>query len=116
MASCLLSVHFQSAFIILKAFAVQSKTAPVPALGHEWGKPSYEWSADNKTVTATASCTRDESHVRTELAEVKTWISKQPTYDEEGERSYIAWFLLEPFETVTKTEPIPKLDPPEDPV
>ena len=33
------------------------KTDPEPALGHDY-QPTYEWSADNSTVTASLTCTR----------------------------------------------------------
>ena len=37
-----------------------------PRLGHDWGETTYEWSADNSTVTATRVCKRDDTHVETE--------------------------------------------------
>ena len=35
----------------------------VPALGHDWGVPTYEWAADDSAVTATRVCGRDEDAV-----------------------------------------------------
>ena len=35
-------------------------------LDHAWGEPTYEWSDDGHTVTATRVCTRDGEHVETE--------------------------------------------------
>ena len=38
----------------------------IPATGHSWNKPVYEWAADNKSVTASRSCKNDASHVEKE--------------------------------------------------
>lgn len=93
-------------------FAQQVKQAPIAALGHDWGDIRYEWAADNTTCTASVACKRDETHVRSEVADVISWVSKQPTAEEEGERSYQAVFAMAPFETQLKTEAIPKLNEP----
>ena len=42
----------------------------VPALGHDWGEPTYEWNEDHTACTATRVCRRDESHVETVKAEI----------------------------------------------
>ncbi|MDO4536978.1 MAG: InlB B-repeat-containing protein, partial [Coriobacteriales bacterium] len=62
-----------------------------PALGHLWGEPTYEWSADRKTVTATRTCTRDASHVETETAQTVR-----------AGNTYTASFTNPAFETQTK--------------
>ena len=36
---------------------------------HIWGEPVYTWADDYTTVTATRTCTLDESHVESEIAE-----------------------------------------------
>ena len=40
------------------AFTEQTKDGTVKALGHDWGKPTYTWAPDNKTVTAERKCSR----------------------------------------------------------
>ena len=56
-----------------------------PRLGHDWGDPTYEWSADNKTVTATRVCNRDKNHVETETVETEiTNVRTAPTCKAEG--------------------------------
>ena len=42
------------------------ETRDLPAAGHAWGEPAYEWAADYSTVTATRVCANDASHVETE--------------------------------------------------
>ena len=42
----------------------------IPALGHDWGEPSYVWSDDMSSVTATRICKHDDTHKDTETAAV----------------------------------------------
>ncbi len=42
----------------------------VPGLGHLWGEPSWEWSDDLSSASATFVCERDESHTETLEAEI----------------------------------------------
>jgi hypothetical protein len=80
------------------AFAEQTRTAEdIEALGHDWGTPSYEWSEDNSTVTASAICTRDASHVLTETVNTTSQVSKQPTTEEKGETTWTAEFTNDVF-------------------
>lgn len=85
----------------------------IDPLGHDWGDPTYEWAADNGSVTATLACKRDASHVETETAKATSAATKEPTEAEEGVKTYTATFANPAFETQTKTEPIPKLKPDE---
>ena len=64
----------------------------------------YEWSDDNKTVTATATCTNN-SEVEPIIVTVDTTaeITKPATCEEKGETTYTATFASAPFETQTKT-------------
>ncbi len=82
------------------AFAVQSKTVEnVAPLGHDWDEPTYEWSEDNRTVTATRGCKRCDK-TETETAGVSTEVTKAPTCTEKGETTYTpAAFRNEAFET-----------------
>ncbi len=43
-------------------FEVQTKTETIPATGHDWDEPTYEWAADNSTVTATRVCANEATH------------------------------------------------------
>ncbi|MBQ9021769.1 MAG: hypothetical protein IJ113_07125, partial [Eggerthellaceae bacterium] len=83
----------------------------IPATGHDWGEPSYEWADDNSSVTATRVCKNDANHVETETVDTTSAVTKEPTETEEGERTYTATFTNDAFATQTKTEAISKLDP-----
>ncbi len=37
----------------------------IPALGHDWGKPEWDWSEDYLSATATFTCARVTTHTRT---------------------------------------------------
>ncbi len=82
------------------------------ALGHDWGAPSYAWAANNGTVTATRVCKRDGSHVETEKGAIASKVTKEATYEAEGEITYTATFTNAAFTTQTKTAATPKLGKP----
>ena len=90
------------------AFEAQSKTVTIPA-GHKWGTPTYEWSVDNATCTATAVCTRDASHTVVETANSTYEETTPASYISDGEGTYTATFTNEAFETQTKNVTIEKL-------
>ena len=92
-----------------------TQAAFLPALGHDWSEPTYEWREDFAEVTASRVCKNDESHVETETVQTDREITKPATVDEAGEITYTATFENEAFATQTKTEAIPKLDSPDDP-
>ena len=94
------------------AFVVQTKTvANIPALGHEWGDPVYEWAADRLSVTATRVCVRDESHTETETVNATPEITIAPKCEAMGQTTYTSdAFANEAFtvQSVTRTD-IPAL-------
>ena len=77
------------------------------ALGHNWGAPSYEWAADNSSVTATRVCGNDPEHVETETVNATSEITTAATCETAGEATYTATFENPAFETQTKTAEIP---------
>ncbi len=90
------------------AFTAQSQTVTIPA-GHDWGTPTYEWSSDNETCTATRVCNHDASHKDTETVN-STFVETTPaSYDTEGEGIYTATFTNVAFTTQTKKVTIEKL-------
>ena len=84
----------------------------VDALGHDWGEPEYVWADDYAACTATRVCKRDESHVETETVNTTAEVTKEATYEEEGEIVYTATFENEAFGTQTRTVVTPKLEKP----
>jgi hypothetical protein len=88
------------------AFEAQTTNEPIPALGHDYGEPTYSWNSDNSECTGTRVCSRDASHVDTEVVTTTSATTKQPTCDEQGEITYTATFTKVGFTTQTKTTPI----------
>ncbi len=80
-----------------------SKTVEIAAIGHAWGEPTYEWAADNSTVTATRICAYDAAHKDTETAAVTSEVTKPATCEAKGETTYTAEFENEAFATQTLT-------------
>jgi len=81
---------------------IQGATTTATLVKHDWGTPSYSWSADNKTVTATRTCTKDASHVESETVNTTSEVTKEATCEEKGVTTYTATFENEAFETQTK--------------
>ena len=80
----------------------------IPALGHDWGIPTYVWSDDNSSVTATRICTNDTSHVETETVDTTYEVITEETEKEAGEGRWTSGaFENESFDIQTKTIEIP---------
>ena len=70
----------------------------IPAMGHDYGEPTYAWADDKSTVTATAVCKNDHTHVVTET--VNTTKDVVPaTCEQAGSTTYTAEFENDMFET-----------------
>ena len=87
------------------------KIVKIDKLGHDWGEPTYEWTetAEGYTVTATAVCKNDASHVETETVTATYEVTVEPTTESEGTGVYTAKFTNELFTEQTKEVTIPKL-------
>lgn len=84
------------------------ETISLPAQGHNWGTPSYNWSNDNSSVTATASCIRNGcNEVLSENGTVTTTVIKAATCTQSGSKRVTATFSNSRFTTQTKTVSIP---------
>ena len=94
-----------TAVFVNKAFETQTKSETnLDALGHDWSEPDYGWSAGNVRVTAIRICSRDSSHVETEVANAEEEVTKPATCEEKGETTWTAVFKNEAFETQVKKE------------
>ena len=91
------------------AFSVQTKKETIPAKGHDWGKPTYDWAADNREVKASRALTDNPSFVEVETV-TPTITTVNPNCTETGTKTYTASFTNTAFETQTKTEEI-AIDP-----
>lgn len=81
-------------------------------LGHDWEEPTYEWSADNKTVTAKRVCKRDPSHIETETVSTTKSITESPTCSATGKATYTSnAFANSAFTVQTKTGVEVPVDP-----
>ena len=85
---------------------LERNTIITPATGHKWGVPTYSWSEDNSTVTATAICSKSGC-VNTVTVDT-TSETVEATFDAPGSITYTAEFPGIPFITQTKTVEIPQ--------
>ena len=83
----------------------------ITATGHDWEAPTYTWSDDNSSVTASRTCKNDASHVETETVDTTSEVTKEAKCEEKGETTYTATFENAAFEEQNKTlEDIDALD------
>ncbi|MBP5654717.1 MAG: BspA family leucine-rich repeat surface protein [Clostridiales bacterium] len=95
--------HTYTATFTNPAFETQTKKfEDIQALGHTWGAPSYDWSTDNLTCTATRVCSRCNK-TETENGKITVSSSAQ-TCTEAGVTTYTATFTNSAFTTQTKTD------------
>ena len=81
----------------------------IDALQHAYGEPSYFWSDDNKTCTATVVCANDNTHKITETVET-TCVTTDPDCTNTGKDVFTADFENEEyFADQEKTADIPAL-------
>ena len=78
------------------------------ALGHDWGKATYEWSEDNETCTAYCVCNRDPNHTVSETAESYARTTQCATDTQSSVLTYFAEFRSEAFSEQRKDVTIPK--------
>lgn len=83
-----------------------------PKLGHDWDTPRYAWSSDHSAITATLVCKNDASHTESEQGKVSSAVTKEATYDAEGEITYTAAFTNPAFATQTAVVKTPRLERP----
>ena len=74
----------------------------IPATGHAYGEPTFQWSADGKTCTVTFTCGNDASHVEVLNAQVTSNLKTAPTCTEMGVTAYTAQVTFQD-ETYTAT-------------
>ena len=101
-------VRTYTATFTKEGFAKQTKNVDIDPTGHAYGTATYAWSADNKTCTATKVCTHTgcaeslAGHKITEIANTTNTVTKEPTCEGKGVRTYTATFTNEGFTTQTK--------------
>jgi len=83
--------------------AIVEEQQEINAFGHDWMTPTYTWSTDNTTATASHVCCRDASHIETETVNITTTITLPATCYEMGQSTYTATFSNPAFAIQTKT-------------
>ena len=78
-----------------KDYTATLELTDIPATGHAYGEPAFQWSADGKTCTVTFTCGNDAAHVETLDAEVTSNRKTAPTCTEKGVTVYTAKVTFE---------------------
>ena len=64
--------------------------ADIPATGHSYGEPEWNWSEDGKTCTVTFTCENDESHKESPEVTVTSAVKTPAICTENGVTTYTA--------------------------
>ena len=91
----------------------ETKEKVLTKLGHAYGDPTYEWSDDNKSCTATVICGNDSTHTIVETVQCKYDVIENATEEADGKGKYTATFENEKFvaqEKEVAIESLPTLD------
>ena len=80
---------------------IKKENIVTKATGHRWGAPTYTWSADNKTCTASRVCKNNKNHVQTETVSATAKTAKA-TCTTNGSATYTATFKNAVFKPQTK--------------
>ena len=78
-----------------KDYTATLELTDIPATGHAYGEPTFQWSADGKTCTVTFTCGNDASHVEVLNAQVTSAVKTAPTCTEMGVTAYTAQVTFE---------------------
>ena len=78
-----------------KDYTAALELTDIPAAGHAYGEPTFQWSEDGKTCTATFTCGNDASHVEVLNAQVTSAVKTAPTCTEKGVTVYTAKVTFE---------------------
>ena len=86
-----------------------TRTEPLPSLGHAWGEPVWTWTGYG-AAEASFACARDAGHVKVLPASITSEVTTQPGCSTEGVRTYTATVTLDGKNyTDTRTETLPSL-------
>lgn len=102
--------NFNATMTMFKYCVMPDLTIEVKAKQeHSWGEPTYVWSSDNGTCTATRSCALHDNETETETANCSYKELRAATCEEKGEGKYTAEFKNSAFTKQEKTVDIPAL-------
>lgn len=62
----------------------------IPATEHAYGEPTWEWSKNGQSATATFICDNDENHQESKEASITSAVKEEPTCTEDGITVYTA--------------------------
>ncbi|MBR1847361.1 MAG: leucine-rich repeat domain-containing protein [Bacilli bacterium] len=81
-----------------EAFGTTHFDIALESTGHDWGTPTYTWSDDYSSCTATRVCKNDSNHIESETADSAYTVIVPATCDTDGSAVYDAAFENEAFE------------------
>ncbi len=77
----------------------------IPATGHSWGEPVWNWSENGKNCTVTFTCTKDQSHTVSPTVKITSAVKTPATCQAKGVTTYTATAELD-GKTYTSTKDV----------
>ena len=77
----------------------------IPATGHSWGEPVWNWSENGKNCTVTFTCTKDQSHTVSPTVKITSKVKTPATCQAKGVTTYTATAELD-GKTYTSTKDV----------
>ena len=74
---------------------ITSESTVIPATGHNWSEPEWNWAEDGKTCTVTFTCQNDASHKATPEVTVTSEVKTPATSTQNGVTEYTATTTFE---------------------
>ncbi len=87
----------------------QEKTVVIPKEALIWGNPTYKWSADGKSCTATRIAKNDPTRKETETSKAVYRVTSTPGCSYKGKGEYTATFKNKAFTSQSHTVDIPTI-------
>ena len=97
-----------TATFVNTAFTAQIQDKTIDPINHDWNEPTYEWTSDYSSCTATRVCKNNSTHIESETKNSECNIITPETMEIDGEATYIVNFTNPAFETQTQNGILPK--------
>ena len=97
-----------TATFVNTVFTAQTQDKTIDPINHDWNEPTYEWTSDYSSCTATRVCKNNSTHIETETKNSECEVITPETMETDGEATYIVNFTNPAFETQVQNGILPK--------
>lgn len=103
-----LKVFTSLSFLILTLTSCGGGSNNFSTHEHTWGSPTYTWTSDYSSCTATRVCKNNSTHIESETKNSEYEVITPETMETDGKATYTVNFTNPAFETQTQNGILPK--------